>query len=799
MVQEPHPPFPENISPSLRDFLTLCFARNPSNRPSAMQLLQHPWVTGDVADTGIRKRRFVRRQCICFILFAYEKVVIPLLAQPLIKVQVDITQQKRKASAVYIILKFFGDMGTKFCVDKAGGVVTILMERQRRDSETKRPNVMPAIPTVILKEDTLGSDSLGSHNTSYDDTMDGTLSDGAIFEMEPPSTRSRSGSGGVSESSLGSQLARLHLEDVDDAIYGAIDRHVGYSAPVNVSTSLSSFHLQATYSPRGLDDHFTALSEMAAMSHHLEISIREGEAHATQSEDIKRQEKKYERILGITSKDVEKPQENRRRSWRDRELYVDTPRDIEVKTRDIKELYRERKDSRESEKERERREKKLHKEFEKSNKSKEKTTREEKVNAKSNKDDEDCQERKSRHNRRSMDYKRSKNKDTEKDKEREKEAEKDRCKAKDKSKHKKERKEELDSDSDSSGVRSRSRSRSRVHSPGASPPSSPRKGRPIDFINALQRSPKLDDVRPQESAFANPPLSPRSRNNSLESKNESATESRERSKSRTATVGDTTTPSRKESVGETSKPKLKKHSSNEADETTGKSFFSRFSLSKNKEEPPSPRSKSNETSDEEAHQSRATLSAPSSPLARSSSTRPLSPKRPTSPKFTLAFPAKLLSSFSSKLSTTPSIASISKPPSPPSSPTLAIGHLPDPPPLHLEALDSSPSPRRRRNATREDALATFLDISSSSPRSAPSSFNHPPVTRDSDLEAKSLFRKSEYAIQMCICVKWALTSTTGAMPSTQLGFHIMEGKYHYHVEQANNRNQVGIEECRYFT
>lgn len=39
------PPFPENISEELRDFLTKCFERDPMKRPSAVELLNHKWLS----------------------------------------------------------------------------------------------------------------------------------------------------------------------------------------------------------------------------------------------------------------------------------------------------------------------------------------------------------------------------------------------------------------------------------------------------------------------------------------------------------------------------------------------------------------------------------------------------------------------------------------------------------------------------------------------------------------------------------------------------------------------------------
>ena len=45
IVQDEHPPLPENISESLRDFLLQTFQKDPNLRVSAEQLLKHPWIT----------------------------------------------------------------------------------------------------------------------------------------------------------------------------------------------------------------------------------------------------------------------------------------------------------------------------------------------------------------------------------------------------------------------------------------------------------------------------------------------------------------------------------------------------------------------------------------------------------------------------------------------------------------------------------------------------------------------------------------------------------------------------------
>ncbi|RCI01969.1 hypothetical protein CU098_009991, partial [Rhizopus stolonifer] len=56
IVEEECPPIPDNISSELGNFLELCFKKNPSERPSAQELLRHPWIkqhrkTLDVSST----------------------------------------------------------------------------------------------------------------------------------------------------------------------------------------------------------------------------------------------------------------------------------------------------------------------------------------------------------------------------------------------------------------------------------------------------------------------------------------------------------------------------------------------------------------------------------------------------------------------------------------------------------------------------------------------------------------------------------------------------------------------------
>ncbi|KAK9866669.1 hypothetical protein WJX84_008559 [Apatococcus fuscideae] len=45
IVQDPHPPLPQGVSPNMLDFLKQCFQKDPEKRPGAEILLMHPWVT----------------------------------------------------------------------------------------------------------------------------------------------------------------------------------------------------------------------------------------------------------------------------------------------------------------------------------------------------------------------------------------------------------------------------------------------------------------------------------------------------------------------------------------------------------------------------------------------------------------------------------------------------------------------------------------------------------------------------------------------------------------------------------
>ena len=54
IVQDPHPPIPESISPALHDFLLQCFKKDPSTRHTAKQLLEHQWIRTSAAKRAPR-------------------------------------------------------------------------------------------------------------------------------------------------------------------------------------------------------------------------------------------------------------------------------------------------------------------------------------------------------------------------------------------------------------------------------------------------------------------------------------------------------------------------------------------------------------------------------------------------------------------------------------------------------------------------------------------------------------------------------------------------------------------------
>ena len=45
IVHDSHPPVPDNISRQLNDFLLLCFKKDTAQRPNALRLKTHPWLT----------------------------------------------------------------------------------------------------------------------------------------------------------------------------------------------------------------------------------------------------------------------------------------------------------------------------------------------------------------------------------------------------------------------------------------------------------------------------------------------------------------------------------------------------------------------------------------------------------------------------------------------------------------------------------------------------------------------------------------------------------------------------------
>lgn len=60
IVRDKHPPLPEGISEELRDFLLLCFKRDPRDRPSAEELMSHSWLMDEVK--GKQETAVVSRQ-----------------------------------------------------------------------------------------------------------------------------------------------------------------------------------------------------------------------------------------------------------------------------------------------------------------------------------------------------------------------------------------------------------------------------------------------------------------------------------------------------------------------------------------------------------------------------------------------------------------------------------------------------------------------------------------------------------------------------------------------------------------
>ena len=58
-IAQEQPSIPPGISPLLNDFLGACFARDPADRPTAAQLLQHPWIEQTRAPNPVIRARHV--------------------------------------------------------------------------------------------------------------------------------------------------------------------------------------------------------------------------------------------------------------------------------------------------------------------------------------------------------------------------------------------------------------------------------------------------------------------------------------------------------------------------------------------------------------------------------------------------------------------------------------------------------------------------------------------------------------------------------------------------------------------
>jgi len=44
IVEDPSPPLPSECSDALKDFFSQCFQKDPTKRPSAEELFEHPWL-----------------------------------------------------------------------------------------------------------------------------------------------------------------------------------------------------------------------------------------------------------------------------------------------------------------------------------------------------------------------------------------------------------------------------------------------------------------------------------------------------------------------------------------------------------------------------------------------------------------------------------------------------------------------------------------------------------------------------------------------------------------------------------
>ncbi|PWA02077.1 hypothetical protein BB558_001785 [Smittium angustum] len=55
IVNNPHPPLSDTLSPNLKLFLMSCFIKNPTNRPTANTLLSHPWILDCISSDSFNR------------------------------------------------------------------------------------------------------------------------------------------------------------------------------------------------------------------------------------------------------------------------------------------------------------------------------------------------------------------------------------------------------------------------------------------------------------------------------------------------------------------------------------------------------------------------------------------------------------------------------------------------------------------------------------------------------------------------------------------------------------------------
>ncbi|KAJ2336451.1 Protein kinase of the Mitotic Exit Network, partial [Coemansia sp. RSA 2681] len=61
IVEDDHPPIPEGISEELKEFLLLCFQKEPANRPTAAELMSHSWIMQ--YGRNRKEMKMLRRTC----------------------------------------------------------------------------------------------------------------------------------------------------------------------------------------------------------------------------------------------------------------------------------------------------------------------------------------------------------------------------------------------------------------------------------------------------------------------------------------------------------------------------------------------------------------------------------------------------------------------------------------------------------------------------------------------------------------------------------------------------------------